>query len=121
VQITRGPGDRLAIAYDFSSRDIPPRALVVTVNSRDEKGVPPMTHTFEDLAAGGRATLKTDIAVDPAHHYDIYASTVAGDPPKASDSTLTELDPVRPEPDTPFWQRVARVLARIVAWIRGDR
>jgi hypothetical protein len=121
VRITRGRDNRLEISYDFSDRDIPPSALVVTVNSRDEKGVPPMTHTFEDLAARGRATLRTDIAVDPAHHYDIYASTVAGDPPKASDSALTELDPVKPERDTPLWQRVAQVLARIVAWIRGDR
>jgi hypothetical protein len=121
VQITRGPGDRLEIAYDFSDRDIPPSALVVTVNSRDEHGVPPMTHTFEDLGAQARASRQTDIAVDPAHHYDIYASTVAGNPPKASASTLTELEPVKPEANLPFLQRVAMVLARIVAWIRGDR
>jgi hypothetical protein len=121
VRIARGRDNRLEIAYDFSDRDPQPRALVVTVNSRDEKGVPPMTHTFEDVAAKRRGTLKTDIAIDPAHHYDIYASTVAGDPPVPSDSTLTELDPARPEPDRPFWQRVTRVLARVVAWIRGDR
>jgi hypothetical protein len=120
VRITRGRDHRLEISYDFSDRDIPPSALVVTVNSRDEKGVPPMTHTFEDLAPG-RATLKTGIAVDPAHHYDIYASTVTGDRPMASASTLTELDPVAPEPAVTFWQRVGRALARIVAWIRGDR
>jgi hypothetical protein len=121
LRITRGRGNDLEIAYDFSDRDILPSALVVTVNSRDEQGVPPMTHTFEDVAGRRRGTLKTDIAVDPAHHYDIYASTVAGDPPMASASTLTELGPIRPARDMPFWQRVTRALARIVARIRGDR
>jgi hypothetical protein len=121
VRITRDRGNRLQIAYDFSHRDPPPRALVVTVNSRDEQGVPPMTHTFEDVATTRRGTLRTPVAIDPARHYDIYASTVGGDPPVPSASALTELDPIRPEPDRPFWQRVARALARVVAWIRGDR
>jgi hypothetical protein len=121
VRITRGRGNRLEIAYDFSARDPPPRALVVTVNSRDDKGVPPMTHTFEDVATQRRGTLSTDIAIDPARHYDIYTSIVADEPPVPSASALTELDAVRPAPDRPFWQRVTRVLARVVAWIRGDR
>jgi hypothetical protein len=121
VQIARGRGDRLQIAYDFADRDVPPSALVVTVNSRDEKGVPPMTHTFEDLVTGSRTILETGIAVDPAHHYDIYASTVAGNPPVPSASMLTELGAVTPELDTPFWHRVAMALARLVARIRGDR
>jgi hypothetical protein len=119
VRITRGRGNRLEIAYDFSRRDTPPRALVVTVNSRDEKGVPPMTHTFEALAA--RGTLKTDVPIDAARHYDVYASTVAGDPPVPSASVLTELEPVKPERTTPVRQRAALVLARVVAAIRGDR
>jgi hypothetical protein len=118
VAIGRDRANRLRITYDFRDRDIPPRALVVTVHSPD---VPPMTHTFEQVAAARRGTLRTDIPIDPARHYEIYASTVAGDPPIPSDSMLTELGPAGPEPERPFWQRVARVLARIVAAIRGDR
>ena len=120
VRITRGRDNRLEIAYDVAHRHDPPRALVVTVNSREEHGVPPVTHTFEDLPAGS-GTLSSDIVLDPARHYDIYSSAVAGDPPVPSASTLVELGPVAPEPARPFWQRVTRFLAPIVAWLRGDR
>jgi hypothetical protein len=120
VRITRGGDNRLEIAYDFAHRHDPPRALVVTVNSRDEHGVPPMTHTFEGLAAA-RGTLRTDVVLDPARHYDIFTSAVAGDPPVPSASTLTELGPVVAEPKRPLWQRVTRFVAPIVAWLRGDR
>jgi hypothetical protein len=120
VQVTHGRDDRMEIEYDFARRPDAPRALVVTVNSRDEHGVPPATHTFEDLAAV-RGTLRTDVALDPARHYDISTSTVTGDPPVPSASTITELGPVVPEPQRPLWQRVSRFLAPIVAWRRGDR
>jgi hypothetical protein len=119
--ISRSRDDRLAITYDFSDRDSPSRALVVTVNSRNEKGVPPITHTFEEVAAKPRATLKTGIAVNRARHYDVYASTVAGDPPVPSASTFLELDPVEPEQDAPLTQHIAQTLGGMFARIRGDR
>ena len=50
VQVTRRPDDTLQIRYDFRDRDPRPRALVVTINSRNEEGVPPITSTFEDVA-----------------------------------------------------------------------
>ena len=76
VTIARGKGNQLQITYDFSARTIPPRALVVTVNSRNEKGVPPKTVTFEAVATTPAGTLtKADIVLDPRFHYDIYAST----------------------------------------------
>ena len=121
VRITRGPGNRLRIAYDFSGRETPVRALVVTVNSRDEKGVPPMTHTFEDVAGASRGTLETDIVVDPEHHYDIYSSTVSGEPPSPSASSFSELNPVRAHEKPPLGPRIARILGGLIARIRGDR
>jgi hypothetical protein len=121
VRLTRDRGDRLGIAYDFTDREPPPRALVITVNSRNEQGVPPVTHTFEDVAAQRRGTLKTDIPVNPARHYDVHASTVAGDPPLPSASVLVELEPVEPERDTPLAERLAQSLGGLVATIRGDR
>jgi hypothetical protein len=121
VQVTRGPAGHLEIAHDFSGRLDKPSALVVTVSSRDERSVPPMTHTFAEVAAAQRGILRTEIALDPAHRYEIYTSTVAGDPPLPSASTLTELARVEPERKPPFWQRLANVLARVVAAIRGDR
>ena len=121
VKITRGRGDRLQIAYDFTMRAIPPRALVVTVNSRNEKGVPPITHTFEEVGAAPKGRLQTAIALHPERHYDIYASTVVGDPPQPSASKLFELDPIAAVAGTPFAQRIAQMISRLIAKLRGDR
>ena len=121
LQIARGSGNHLHIAYDLSDRDIPARALVVTVNSRNEKGVPPMTHTFEEVAEHPRGTLKTDIEAHPARHYDIYTSTVAGDPAVPSASMFIELAAVESEPDAPLAEEIAHALGGLFARIRGDR
>ena len=117
VAITRA-GEWMRISFDFERHDPPPRSLVVTVNSRDEDGVPPRTYTFtlEDTKSG---TLNTRIPTDPAKHYDVYTSTTAGDPPVPSESTLTELDPVGARRGPPFLQAVALRLGRAVAWLRG--
>jgi hypothetical protein len=121
VRIARARGDRLQIDYDFSARTVPPRALVVTVNSRDEQGVPPMTHTYEQVATAPKGTIRpSDVALDPAHHYDIYASTVAGDPPKPSASQLTEIDPVAAAKKEPPGAKLAQGLGRLRARVRGD-
>ena len=111
-------GAYLRIDFDFERHDPPPRSLVVTVNSRDEAGVPPRTYTFtlQDTATG---SLTTRIPTDPAKHYDIYTSTTAGDPPVPSESTLTELDPLSEVMGTPFLQSVAQGFGRAVAWLRG--
>ncbi|HWC27945.1 MAG TPA: Vps62-related protein [Solirubrobacteraceae bacterium] len=121
VRLTRGGGDRLQIEYDFSGREIQPRALVVTVNSRNEKGVPPITHTFDEVARAPRGTISTDVPLHPARHYDIYTSTVAGDPPQPSASQFTEIEPDLPEKDEPFGPMVAQTIGRLFARIRGDR
>lgn len=121
VTITRGRGDRLHVEYDFTSRTIAPHALVVTVNSRDEKGVPPITHTFEEVADRPKGALRTHVPLHPERHYDVYASTVAGDPPQPSASRFTEIVPDAPEQKPPFGLRVARAIGRLLARIRGDR
>jgi hypothetical protein len=121
VTLTRGRGDRLQIAYDFSAREPAPRALVVTVNSRNEKGVPPTTHTFEEIAAEPKGTIATDVLLHPERHYDVYASTVAGDPPQPSASQFTEIEAVHEEKDEPFGQAVAQRIGKLFAKIRGDR
>jgi len=121
VRLTRGKGDTLVIDYDFSSRTVPPRALVVTVNSRNEKGVPPITHTFDEVATRPEGTIKTDVPLSPERHYDIYTSTVAGDPPQPSASQFTEIEPDLPEQDQAFGQEVAQTIGRLFAKIRGDR
>jgi hypothetical protein len=118
VKITRN-GDWMRIVFDFERHDPPPRSLVVTVNSRDEDGVPPRTYTFslEDTKSG---TLNTRIPTDPKQQYDVYTSTTAGDPPLPSDSTLTLLDPVGAVKGPPFLQTVAQHVGHAVAWLRGQ-
>ena len=121
MTVARGMGDKLEITYDFSARKVAARALVVTVNSRNEKGVPPITHTFEEVAERPRGTLRTDVPLHPERHYDVYASTVAGDPPQPSASQLHEIEAVHAEKDQPFGQEVAQAVGRLFAKIRGDR
>ncbi|MDP2710845.1 MAG: hypothetical protein Q8O56_06465 [Solirubrobacteraceae bacterium] len=118
VRITRGAGDVLELAYDFSGREQQPSALVVTVNSRNEKGVPPITHTFDELDVSG--TFQTTIPLDPEHHFDVYTSTVTGDPPLPSASRFTEVQAVKPEKDQAFGPEVAKKIGRFFAKIRGD-
>jgi hypothetical protein len=121
VQISRDRRDTLRIEYDFSSRAVQPLALVVTVNSRNEKGVPPITHTLDEVARRSKGKITTDVPLNPARHYDIYASTVAGEPPQPSASQFTEIDPIRPEKDEPFGHEVAQAVGKVFARIRGDR
>jgi hypothetical protein len=121
VRMTRTKGNRLQIDYDFSTRTVPPRALVVTVNSRNEKGVPPKTYTFEQVATMPQGRLvPADVTLHPARHYDVYASTVAGDPPQPSASQLTEIDPVAAEKEPAVGQQIAQRLGRLIARVRGD-
>ncbi|HEV2787657.1 MAG TPA: Vps62-related protein [Solirubrobacteraceae bacterium] len=121
VKLTRGAGNRLQVAYDFTSRAIAPHALVVTVNSRNEKGVPPITHTFDEVADRPTGTIGTDIELHPERHYDVYASTVAGDPPQPSASRLTEIDPIAGEERPALGRRIARFFGQLIATLRGDR
>jgi len=120
VKAVRDRG-RLRIDYDFRERDPRPSALVVTVNSRDETGVPPQTHTFEDFDATGKGHLATGVALDPAKHYDVYTSTVAGDPPMPSESRLSEIDPVGGKRQDSLVTRLTIFLSRLIARVRGDR
>jgi hypothetical protein len=121
VKLARGKGAKLVIDYDFSARSVQPQALVVTVNSRNEKGVPPITHTFDEVARAPRGTIKTDVPLNAAHHYDVYVSTVAGDPPQPSASQFIEIDPDLAEKDEPFGQEVVKAVGKLFAKIRGDR
>ena len=122
VVITRDRG-RMRVDFDFTRNRPPPTppaaSLQVTVNSRDEPGVPPRTYTFQ-LAHTRRGTLATEVPLDPAKHYDIYASTTAGDPPIPSESVLTELDPVGKVARVPLAEQALGTFGRMVARIRGQ-
>jgi hypothetical protein len=119
VTVTRQAG-RMRVDFDFTRQAGPPvAALQVTVNSRDEAGVPPRAYTFR-LVQTLRGTLTTDVPLDPAKHYDIYASTTSGDPPVPSDSTFIELDPAGRVARLPLAERVVGGFGRLVARVRGQ-
>ncbi|MEY2441966.1 MAG: hypothetical protein QOJ46_1392 [bacterium] len=114
-------GGRLRCEYDVTTRDPRPAKLVVTVNSSDEPDVPPRTHTI-DVHPDGRRKVTTDIVLDPVKHYDVYTSTVAGDPPQPSESTLTVITPYDEAPlELPPAKRLLKFLSSLIAWLRGDR
>ena len=111
-------GGRLRIEYDVSKRSPRPDMFVVTVNSVDDAR-PPQTHNIP-VHASGHGKVTTEIVLDPLKHYDVYMSTVAGDPPKPSESTLTNIAPyVKPGLDAK--ERVLAFLSGAVARVRGDR
>jgi hypothetical protein len=89
-------GDRLQVAYDFTHRAGPePTRLVVTVNSVDEKGVPPRTWTFGVEGAQSGELVAAHLALASDRHYDVYTSVTASpdDGGIPSESVLTQLDP----------------------------
>lgn len=118
VQILRNNG-RLRCEYDVSKRDPRPATLIITVNSKDEPGVPPQTHNLA-VDPGGHGKVTTQIVLDPEKRYDVYTSTVAGDPPKPSASVLTLITPFAPPPPT-FAGRVLAFISSLIARLRGDR
>ena len=95
-------GGRLHVAYDFTDRTGPePSKLVVTVNSADEKGVPPRTWTFGvESTQSGEIVTRLDLA--PDRRYDVYTSVTAAadDRGAPSASVLTELGPDEPRVQT---------------------
>ncbi|HEX7298970.1 MAG TPA: hypothetical protein VF257_08165 [Solirubrobacteraceae bacterium] len=121
VAIAREPAG-VRVDFDFTRQDGPPPvALQVTINSRDERGVPPRTYTF-DVTGEQRGTRHVEHPVDPDNHYDVHASTTAGDPPIPSASRLIELPPVGVTPRKEgLGLRIARAFGRLLAWLRGDR
>jgi hypothetical protein len=120
VQALRS-GGRLRLVYDVTARSPRPHALVVTVNSADEAGVPPQTINYP-VHSTGMGKVTTDIVLDPLKRYDVNTSTIAGDPPVPSRATRTLIAAFGDgEPKLGLGRRVLTVLSRIVAWIRGDR
>lgn len=111
----------LRVDYDFRDREPRPDALVVTVNSRDEKDVPPRTHTCDQFDSAAKGHVAITIKLDPDKHYDVYTSTVAGNPPMPSESRLSEIDPVGAKSKEAFVTKVTIFLSRLFARIRGDR
>ena len=79
---------RLLLEFDFRATPEPPRWLVVTVNSSDEKGVPPRAHSFgiEDVSMG---SLATRIELDGRKHYDVSLAVVdKADRPTAAEIVI---------------------------------
>jgi hypothetical protein len=119
VKIARDAG-QMRIDFDLSRQPGPPASsLQVTVNSRDEAGVPPRTYTF-GLVDTTHGTLATRIPLDPGKHYDVYASTTAGTPPIPSESVLTEINPVGEKDGIGFGAKLLQRSSRAIAWARGQ-
>jgi hypothetical protein len=117
VSITREQG-LMRIDFDFSGQQGPSAtALQVTVNSRDEPGVPPRAYTF-GIAEARSGTLRTTIPLDPAKHYDVYTSTTAGASQVPSASTLTLINPAGRVAKVPLVESALGAVGRLVARLR---
>jgi hypothetical protein len=88
----RREGDDLLVDYEaVSPEGQKMRGLVVTVNSPDAAGVPPLTRTV--AAEGLAGTVKWPAPIDPGKHYDVQVSA-AFDEHVATESRRTDLAPV---------------------------
>lgn len=83
--------------------------------------MPPRTYTFEHFDAAGEGHASTTVAFDPDKHHDVYTSTVAGDPPMPSESSLSDIDVVAAKQQQSLPARATIVLSRLIARLRGDR
>jgi hypothetical protein len=114
-------GGRLRVDYDVTRREPRPHTLVVTVNSVDEPGAPPVTLNLP-VHVSGHGKAMTDKVLDPTKRYDVYTSTIAGDPPVPSQSTRDEIEPFGAQkPKLSLGQRVLTAISTVVAAARGDR
>jgi hypothetical protein len=76
--------NKLLLDFDFSTMSEPPKRLMATVNSADEKDSPPFVYRFA-LKRVLLGSLQTDIPLEPAKHYDVsVAVTDAHDRPTAA-------------------------------------
>ncbi|MGI8728695.1 MAG: Vps62-related protein [Solirubrobacteraceae bacterium] len=120
VQALRA-GGRPRIVYDVTTRRPQPDKLVVTVNSQDEAGMPPLTTTIP-VHSTGKGRVTTEIVLDSLKRYDIRVSTVAGDPPIPSEATRTDIVAIGDRvPTLKPVQRLLGLISGLVARIRGDR
>ena len=80
----RRRANKLLLEFDFSKMSEPPKRLVATVNSADEKNTPPHVYRFA-LKGVLLGSLQTDIPLEPAKHYDVSLAVVdAHDRPTAA-------------------------------------
>jgi hypothetical protein len=75
---------KLLLEFDFSKMSEPPKRLVATVNSADEKTTPPFVYRFA-LKTVLLGSLQTSIPLEPAKHYDVSLAVIdAHDRPTAA-------------------------------------
>jgi hypothetical protein len=80
--------NKLLLEFDYSRMTEPPKRLVATVNSADEKDTPPYVYRFA-LKRVLLGSLQTSIPLEPAKHYDVRTAIVdADDRPTAAKVTL---------------------------------
>ncbi|HEV7806970.1 MAG TPA: Vps62-related protein [Solirubrobacteraceae bacterium] len=118
VQVLRS-GGALRVEYDVTKREPRPHTLVVTVNSEDEPGIPPQTHNVA-VHSSGHGKVTTDVRLDPLKRYDVSISTIAGDPPIPSESTVLAIAPFAKPAMSPQ-QRALAFISGAIANARGDR
>ena len=74
------------------------------------------------MHGSGHGKVTTDVVLDPLKHYDVYTSSVAGDPPKPSGSLMSnDYRAVRQAGGLAAKEKVLAFLSGAVAFVRGDR
>lgn len=108
---------RLAVEYDLRGLAKPAAAVLVTVNSHGEPGVPPRTATF-DVREHDRSGVVTELRVADDRTYEVLLSVVSegGDP---SAPVRRVLDPGSHEAKRTLTARLGLLLAPFLPGGRG--
>jgi hypothetical protein len=95
LDATRKDGE-LWLAFDFTHHaGGEPLKMLATVNSHEEKGVPPKTFTFDLAGKGATGQFDSGVRVDPHKHYEVDLSVIVAEADKElpTASRCCPLDP----------------------------
>jgi hypothetical protein len=104
LDATRKHGE-LWVLFDFTGHaGGDPLRLIATVNSADEKGIPPKTFTFDVEGKTGSGQFDTKVKLAPKNHYEVELSIVVRDGDKEQ-PTASRCCPLNPgvESAIPNW------------------
>lgn len=108
---------RLAVAYDLRGLDEPAVAVLVTVNSHGEPGVPPRTATFDVRERDDKGVVTAlDVAEDRTYEVLLSVIGASGEP---SEPVRRILDPGNHEPKPSLSARIGLALAPLIGNLPG--
>ena len=122
LDATRQDGGELWLKFDFAGHDLPgvPLKLIATVNSHDEKGVPPKTFTFDIGDKGESGQFDTGRRLDRHKRYEVDLSVIVLEG-ETEVPTASRCVPLEPGVQSKIPEWVKHPLFAIEQFVAGKR